>query len=411
MRVVDRSGYGTLWDSDSIAEVAARLGVAPSQEHDARLSPADLQRVEREVTAWGSDHQKITLVVPDATRRLPPDLVDACVTALEENDVTVVVGTGLHRPPTEDEWQNVPHLSETRDRLPAVLDSGGQKGAVYLRTIDGNRIAVSWALVECDGIVVVGAVELHQYAGFSGGIKGIAVGCAAPETIDWIHRPALLNHPGVRVGRIDGNPFREQLSHVVRGLPPILEVQSFQKRRGELAISIGEAPQGWADAVSALDCFVDVPFAAAAVVGMLGPKGQNLYQASRGVTQLVLQESSPLVHGTPVVLITEAPDGLGSGSGEGNFVTALLNGRDRLLEQLRSVEEDDWLPGGSQRAFMVALASERHPVGYVSLSESPEMRQVGWRYLRSVDEIYEFLRTDEYLSVPDPIHRLPRSAE
>ena len=400
-----------MWTSDSIAEVAVRLGVAPTEEHRAQLYSDDLHRVEREVAAWASDRQRITLVIPDATRQLPPDLVAACIDALDGNDITVVVGTGLHRAPTEEEWKTVPQLKEVRSHSLGVLDSGGQKGAVFLRDIDGRRIAVNWALVKCDGIIVVGAVELHQYAGFSGGIKGIAVGCAAPETIDWIHRPALLNHPGVRVGRVDGNAFREQLNHVVRGLPPILEVQSFQKGPGQLAVSIGESPSGWEDAVTSIDCFFDVPMAPAAVVGMLGAKGQNLYQASRGVTQLVLQESPPLLDGAPVVLITEASDGLGSGFGEGNFVTALDSGRDRLLARIRSIADDDWLPGGAQRAFMVALASERHPIGYVCLNEAPKLRRVDWQYLRTVDEIHNFLGTDQYLSVPDPIHRLPRSVE
>ena len=398
----------TLWTSESIAAAAAEFRVAPVEEGPAQLFSAHLEAVARDVAAWAANRQTVTLVVPDATRMLPPDLVAACLVALDGCDVTVVVGAGLHRPPTDEEWHSVPHLREANDPTLGILDSGGQKGAVYLRTVDGARIAVNWALVKCDGIVVVGAVELHQYAGFSGGIKGLAVGCAAPETIDWIHRPALLNDPGVRVGRIDGNPFREQLDHVVRGLPPILEVQSYQKGSGQLEVSVGESPSGWSNAVAALDCFVDVPHASAAVVGMLGPKGQNLYQASRGVTQLVLQERSPLVHGAPVVLVTEAPDGLGVGSGENNFAKLLKHGRDRLLERLRSVEEGDWLEGGSQRAFMVALASERHPVGYISIREAPELRGVGWQHLKSVTEARRFLGTEQYLSVPDPIHRLPR---
>ena len=49
-------------------------------------------------------------------------------------------------------------------------------------------------------MITAGVVEPHLYAGFSGGVKGVAIGCAGRETIAWTHRPAFISEPGVSVG-------------------------------------------------------------------------------------------------------------------------------------------------------------------------------------------------------------------
>ncbi len=65
-----------------------------------------------------------------------------------------------------------------------------------------------------DLVVSVGVVEPHLYAGFSGGVKGVAIGCAGQETIAWTHRPAFISAPGVVLGRLDGNPFQPTLREI-----------------------------------------------------------------------------------------------------------------------------------------------------------------------------------------------------
>src|SRR5665811_1786564 len=55
-----------------------------------------------------------------------------------------------------------------------------------------NRLAA-----ECDLLIATGIVEPHQYAGFSGGGKTIAIGCANEAVIEYTHGPALLDDPPV----------------------------------------------------------------------------------------------------------------------------------------------------------------------------------------------------------------------
>jgi len=58
-------------------------------------------------------------------------------------------------------------------------------------------------------IIATGVVEPHQYAGYSGGGKNGRDRLRRrsddqPDT--W---PQYLDHPGVRLGKVDGNPFQQ----------------------------------------------------------------------------------------------------------------------------------------------------------------------------------------------------------
>ena len=58
--------------------------------------------------------------------------------------------------------------------------------------------------------IVIGQVDPHQFVGFTGGSKGAVIGCAAAETIEKNH--SLMSEADARVGRLRGNPVREDLN-------------------------------------------------------------------------------------------------------------------------------------------------------------------------------------------------------
>jgi hypothetical protein len=396
----------------ALAELAGALGVPPPQVRRAEFSTLQLRRAGERLAEWWHGHERVCVVVPDATRQLPAGLVSGVLGAVPPRPAIGLVGVGLHRQPTAAEWQLIPHLKEMEawsgSARVELIPDGGQGESVVVGRRDGADIGFARAVVECDGIVVLGTVELHQYAGFSGGVKGVAVGCATPETIAWVHRPALLREPGVRVGGSEGNPFRAQLEEAAAALPPIFEVQVALGPDGAWSVFAGESPGAWREATRVVDAFYPVDWADGAVVAVHGAKGYNLYQASRGVTQLALQEHPPLRRGAPVALIADGREGLGQGAGERAFAATLAMGREGLLRQLAEVGPEERTGGGTQRAFVLAMASARHPVGYASRRRSPELESFGWRFLEDEASVRRFLGTERFLQVPDPIHRLPR---
>ena len=80
---------------------------------------------------------------------------------------------------------------------------------VEVGTVGGTPVELNRRVALADAVLSVGMVEPHQYAGFSGGAKTVAVGAGGEPLIRYTHGPDLLGRPGVRLGRIDGNPFRD----------------------------------------------------------------------------------------------------------------------------------------------------------------------------------------------------------
>src|SRR4029078_6731841 len=61
---------------------------------------------------------------------------------------------------------------------------------------------------------VTASAEPHQSAGWSGGRKTVAIGCCGEPTITATHGMRFLEDPGVRLGKIDGNPFHETVNDI-----------------------------------------------------------------------------------------------------------------------------------------------------------------------------------------------------
>jgi nickel-dependent lactate racemase len=48
-----------------------------------------------------------------------------------------------------------------------------------------------------------------MWAGYSGGRKAILPGISSLETVQYMHGPEMVAHPGCEYGQLDGNPFHE----------------------------------------------------------------------------------------------------------------------------------------------------------------------------------------------------------
>ena len=60
----------------------------------------------------------------------------------------------------------------------------------------GVPVLLHRAVVETDLLIATGIVEPHQYAGYSGGRKTVAVGAAGEALIAHTHGPAFADNPG-----------------------------------------------------------------------------------------------------------------------------------------------------------------------------------------------------------------------
>jgi nickel-dependent lactate racemase len=317
-----------------------------------------------------SPDDTVAIVVTDVTRATPDDvLVDALLSELRRvgvvrEQVTVVIGLGLHRPMTDDELAAM--LGEHAD----LAVNHDPDDTVEVGSVDGTPVELHRRVALADTVLSTGMVEPHQYAGFSGGAKTVAIGAGGEPLIRDTHGPGMLADEGVRLGRIEDNPFREAVDeagdacglafclNVTHGPEGILDVAAGDPRLvvRELADSAREA----------LSVAVDDGFDAV-VAGVGAPKDANLYQATRAATYVVLGAHDPLREGGRVVIPAELPEGAGEGTGERRFYER-LSGADSpgaLYDEMRSGYEP-----GAQRAFVVARALRDHPI-YVTNSGAP----------------------------------------
>src|SRR5262249_16240870 len=95
------------------------------------------------------------------------------------------------------------------------------------------------AVVDADVLFACGAVEPHQYAGFSGGATTIAIGCAGRETIAAMHGLTFLRDPATKLGDVRRNPFARALPRLVADLPEVFALAIVRDVEGRTHAEVG----------------------------------------------------------------------------------------------------------------------------------------------------------------------------
>ncbi len=352
--------------------------------------------------------KRVTIVVPDATRSL--DYILTLVPLIEhlrdlKAEIRIYVALGLHR------MMNVKELN------PLTLIS--QRFCIEIKqhrplsgALERTQSGVSFhrrAILGADLLINVGVVEAHQYAGFSGGVKGLAIGCADARSIAKMHHPFLLKNKNVGLGILEGNPFHDALWKAVEDLPDIYALLSVP---GQSQIFFDKAELAF-DQASKLaqktqfrrvDELFDWMW-----VKPGKAKAQNFYQASRAATYLSLVKHCALKKGGTIVLEAPCPEKIGKGKGEKACAKRMLLRRDRLLNDLLNLGPDDACEGGEQRAYVLAQALKKCQIVLVG---APKMRELDAMNIQQFDhprEAIEALQLEKGkgLHVDNPFHSIP----
>jgi nickel-dependent lactate racemase len=324
---------------------------------------------------------KVCIVFTDITRACPDHLlIPAMLAELEQagvrdEDITLLCGIGMHRPSTDEE--KVTKLSAEVVARYRVIDHEPQNPVVLVdmgTTPGGVPILLHRAAVEADLLIATGIVEPHQYAGYSGGRKTVAIGVAGEALIAHTHGPAFVDHPGTRLGRVEGNPFHEAVTEVARlaCLRFIVNVVLDDNKR-ILRVRAGNPELAFQELVSFAKSIYEVPIPSQydiAIGGVGYPKDTNLYQASRAPSYLFFAPTPVVRPGGFFIIPARCEEGAGSGVGEQRFLAAM-----RDAPSIQFILDDarkNGYPPGQQRAFVMAKVLEQAKVVIVG-SECPEL--------------------------------------
>jgi nickel-dependent lactate racemase len=237
---------------------------------------------------------RVAVVIPDITRPMPADrLLPWLFTELSHvpaRNVTIINGTGSHRPNTPAELERM--VGRAVASTYRIVNHAAQDPRMLApagRTKDGRPVLLSRAYVEADKRIVVGFIEPHFMAGFSGGYKGIFPALADIESITHYHRAAVIADPRSTWGVLDGNPTQAQIRENGALLPLhfCLNV-TLNRDRGITGFYCGDPieahERGCAAARETAMVACDRPFPIVVTTNGGYPLDQNLYQTVKGMS-------------------------------------------------------------------------------------------------------------------------------
>lgn len=274
-----------------------------------------------------TDAKDILFIVNDGTRPTPTSKVlEILYNDIKNLQFKVIVATGTHRPPTEEELKYIfgKYLDEYRDSI-VIHDSKNENMLEYLDTTErGTKMYINRLALEADKIVIISSVEPHYFAGYTGGRKSFLPGLASYKTIEQNHKLAL--EPAAKTLALTGNPVHEDMEDAVKKM---LEKEVFNinlvldNDHNIYAATAGEVNSSFLAAINkANEVFcVKVAEKADIVVTIAPyPMDVDLYQSQKAIDngKLALKENGILL------LVSKCRTGVG----HDNFVKLLASSDD-----------------------------------------------------------------------------------
>jgi len=300
--------------------------------------------------------QTVALVVTDITRRLPEEIIVPILLkeleagGIAKKDITAVVATGTHRPNTPQELQE--KFGDVVNEIPFINhDAYNPDGLVDLgRSPEGIPLIFNGTVAQADVRISTGVIETHLLAGYSGGVKSIAVGVAGEETIGVTHNYGMLQR--TRIGIIEGNEFRKFLTEATQALGLHFIVNVVQTGKKEVVkVVAGDPVSAFHEGVKvARDLYeVEIDHAAEIVIsGVSYPKSRDLYQATRSANA-VIYGPKPVVRQGGVILI---PAPCEDGCGHPGYCEIMRRAED--VDDIIAISREEGFAAGEQKALILA---------------------------------------------------------
>ena len=274
-------------------------------------NPIGAERLSRVVKPG----KKVAIVTSDISRPMPSFDVLPCVldelylAGVRPEDITVVFALGSHRGHTEAEM--IALVGERCYREVRCVDSDPNDCVHMGTTAIGTPVDITRVVAEADYRICLGNIEFHWFAGYSGGTKAIMPGVSTPAAIQVNHR--MMVRPEACVGRIEGNPIREDIEEAgdICGIHYIVNVVLDEHKNIVYGVA-GDRIAAHRVGCEYLKKMYSKPIDDRADIVLVSqggaPKDANLYQ-----TQKALDNARHAVRpGGTIILIGACPEGMGS---------------------------------------------------------------------------------------------------
>ena len=221
----------------------------------------------------------------------------------------VLVATGAHRAPYDSELKRICGSSATKGNV-RIHDARRSTCRFLGTTSRGTPVTINDVLYSYKRLLVIGSVEPHFFAGFTGGRKAFLPGTAGYETIEKNH--ALYFEPGATILNLQGNPVHEDMVEAASMVDtPTLAINMvLDAAGGILDIFNGSLAESFTQAVTLATQYYTAPIdelVDVVVAWANPPMDIDFYQAQKAV----YNAARVLKPGGLLVLVAECRDGIG----------------------------------------------------------------------------------------------------
>jgi lactate racemase len=290
-------------------------------------------------------HNTVAITFPDVTRPCPtarmlPSILEA-ISAVPREQVLLISGTGMHRPNTEEELRRMVG-PEVYESYRVINHNAFDKSTLACagKTSRGTELWFNAEYLKADVKILVGFIEPHMFAGFSGGAKAVLPGIAGEHTVLSNHDAAMIGDPKSIWGVTKGNPiFEEMREGALLTSPTFLCNVTLNRDKQITNVYFGGM-------VAAHDAGIDFarktamrpvpePFDIVVTTNSGYPLDLNLYQAIKGASaaNLIVRD------GGAIISAAECRDGVPE---HGNY-KKILHSRPNLDAILKMIYEPGYL--------------------------------------------------------------------
>lgn len=370
---------------DSI-EPKERGGVADSKAEIERALSQPIGTKRLKELAKAGD--RVAIVVDDATRATPsylmilPLLKELNEAGVKDEDIKVIFGCGTHRPVNPKETKKLLG-DEALSRVKAINHNCKAEDLVSLgKTSYGTKVYVNRVFAEAEVKVLAGDINLHYYAGYGGGRKGVLPAVSGAETIQ--HNHSMILDPKASTGNLEGNPIHEDMMEAARlaKVNFILNIITNSKKELVKAFA-GDLEQAFMEGTKLVDEMYKVPIDKRANIVVVSAGGYpydiNFYQAFKGIFNAL----EAVKRNGVIVLVAECPEG------PGNEVFCEWMEKFKDLKRMEKEIKKRFVLGG-HKAYYLTKALQK--VSIILVSVMPDYYAVNTFKLRTAKALNDALR-------------------
>ena len=357
---------------------------------EALNNPIGSQRLNKLIKS----EETVCIIISDITRAwqkpdcyLPYILQALSESGVKDENITFICATGSHRHQSKEEHQIL--LGKKLDNRFEVVDHDckDEENLINLGTTSfGTPVIINKTAIQCDHIILTGAIVFHDLAGFGGGKKSILPGIAAYESIMANHKLSLGNNFGegtnslVCCGNTENNPVHLDMLEAAAFVKPTFLFNVIIDEAGNIVNAVAgdyiKAHEAGQRLVAEADsCYIKEKADIVVVSAGGYPKDIDFYQASKA---LINAKEASKKDGF-IILLAECIEGYG-----GVEVQQMLEGFSDNYSREKALRENFSI--AKYTGYLIAEIAEEFNVILVSSLNSKLLRNANIQVTEDVNQ-------------------------